>query len=499
MLDLDMVKMLPLAYENFATSFKLPKILPGGKHCMMNSINLNGRPFMGPNIYMTPPSSFTHFHQDGHGTVDSGHLCCRGYNEVVMLRRLPERHKNHALHLLTGTPSSSSSFLYGKPHDMEKTPSWPTNEAIKNCEQMGYCPSVFILKPGQLVHINKGRLHAFRKLSQSPLHELDCHHNLRQELLPMTKGKDLTCLSVAWDWMFKGVTSNGINREVSSILECARLNQSKKVQSLAIPETSLLFLARDHLGLLKKKHTANSEELKPDSKTILKGILPSLQYVVYRHRMTREASAMWKEGGKHVKVSIDSRPNAWQNSDQFSLDPYGSGDFICKFCSDELSNVYMHCDGCERLLNKDFNICTSCHANQLYRDSIQMHPFNPKRKSTLNHTGNMSQQRRSRCPCKNGPQCDTCLYCIGCSCTCHQQFTLNYRFMPVEEECELLKEAEDAVGTDVLLDSLETKVRLFSLLPDDFQVPIDAFANDGIGSDRNATHKKPRFRDGNGW
>ena len=122
--------------------------------------------------------------------------------------------------------------------------------------------------------------------------------------------------------MFKGVTSNGINREVSSILECARLNQSKKVQSLAIPETSLLFLARDHLGLLKKKHAANSEELKPDSKTILRGILPSLQYVVYRHRMTREASAMWKEGGKHVKVSIDSRPNAWQNSGRiYTIEP----------------------------------------------------------------------------------------------------------------------------------------------------------------------------------
>lgn len=35
-----------------------------------------------------------------------------------MLRRLPERHKSHALHLLTGTKSSGSSFLYGKPHDM---------------------------------------------------------------------------------------------------------------------------------------------------------------------------------------------------------------------------------------------------------------------------------------------------------------------------------------------------------------------------------------------
>jgi len=41
---------------------------------------------MGPNLYITPPASFTHFHQDGHGTVDSGHLCLAGFNEVVMLK-----------------------------------------------------------------------------------------------------------------------------------------------------------------------------------------------------------------------------------------------------------------------------------------------------------------------------------------------------------------------------------------------------------------------------
>ena len=57
---------------------------------------------MGPNLYVTPPSTFTHFHQDGHGTVDSGHLCMSGFNEVVMLRRLTERHKQHALMILTG-------------------------------------------------------------------------------------------------------------------------------------------------------------------------------------------------------------------------------------------------------------------------------------------------------------------------------------------------------------------------------------------------------------
>jgi hypothetical protein len=74
--------------------------------------------------FVLSASSFTQFHQDGHGTVDSGHLCCRGYNEVVMLRRLPERHKLHALHLLNGTSFSSGSFLYGKPHDLVRSKSF---------------------------------------------------------------------------------------------------------------------------------------------------------------------------------------------------------------------------------------------------------------------------------------------------------------------------------------------------------------------------------------
>ena len=120
--------------------------------------------------------------------------------------------------------------------------------------------------------------------------------------------------------MFRGVTSNGINREVSSILECARLNQNKKVQSLAIPETSLLFLARDHLALLRRTGAHNGEEMKLVSKSILKGILPSLQYVVHRHKkMTEEASTMWSKGGKHVKVSIDPKPNAWQNPGNINI------------------------------------------------------------------------------------------------------------------------------------------------------------------------------------
>lgn len=65
---------------------------------------------------------FTHFHQDGHGTVDSGHLCIEGYNEVIMLARMDEINKKHALHLLTCSDRRKGKdlnfdALYGLPHN----------------------------------------------------------------------------------------------------------------------------------------------------------------------------------------------------------------------------------------------------------------------------------------------------------------------------------------------------------------------------------------------
>ncbi len=39
-------------------------------------------------MYITPPGSFTFFHEDGFGTVDSGHQSLAGLNEVIMLSRI---------------------------------------------------------------------------------------------------------------------------------------------------------------------------------------------------------------------------------------------------------------------------------------------------------------------------------------------------------------------------------------------------------------------------
>ena len=239
------------------------------------------------------------------------------------------------------------------------------------CGVCRYYPSVFILKPGQTVHINKGRLHAFRKLSSTSLHETDCHHDLRRDIVQSLGNKDHLCISIAWDWMFKGVTSEGINREVSSILECARLNRRHSLQSLAIPETALLFLAKENttkylltaeigaassLIALAQQSPECDNGFVPDAKTVLRGILPSLQYITHRHAFaTKTSGLLEKRSNCAERISISLKPNTWENPDLFALDPYGN-DFFCKLCFEELSNAYMHCDGCERLLSKDFNI-----------------------------------------------------------------------------------------------------------------------------------------------
>jgi hypothetical protein len=325
MLDVDATKLLPHAWEDLQRNFKLPGILPGGAHCMMNAVNANGRPFMGPNLYVTPPTSFTAFHQDGHGTVDSGHWCMTGYNEVVMLRRLTERHKCHAVKLLTGTTDSYAT-LYGLPHrdgNMAGQPDWPSSNAIDQCKRMGYCPSVFILKPGQVVHINKGRLHAFRKLAPKVLPKTDCHFELRSTILRTKEDESLTieediCMSIAWDWMFKGVTSEGINREVASILECSRLNRQHELQSLAIPETALLFLAKENIAKYKVESRTNTgdvdcisspfaidDKFVPDSTTVLRGILPPLERAVTRHKTSLEESIN-SNSSRRVSIETDT-------------------------------------------------------------------------------------------------------------------------------------------------------------------------------------------------
>lgn len=474
MIDVDMKRLTPLLNQNFLESFELPAVLPGGSHCMMNSVTPDAQPFMGPNLYVTPPASFTHFHQDGHGTVDSGHLCISGFNEVVMLRRLTERHKKHALWILSGKQAGGIHFdgLYAMPHGdgLGEKPSWPKTDMIEECKKMGYCPSVFTLEPGDLIHINKGRLHAFRKMSTSKLPEWDCHAEHRRNLIESKgiAGEEKLCVSIAWDWMYRGVTPAGINREVCTVLEGSTLNRRNGVTSLAIPELALLQMAKSvparsltsprgisFLGAFEKKEKRVSvyESTKAE---ICEGIYPGLCIVVGQHIHALNVKES-KSTEKGARLSIAKIPDTQENPQTCPLDPYGDSDFACKLCRKELSNVYFHCDGCEKLLSKDFNVCRGCYLQGKFKMKVQMHPSNPKRHATLNHMGETNFNRQSRCPCKNGPACNYCGFCLGCSCRCHTWFTMRTRLCSAADEEQLLQTVKDTAAVKTASKSIKTE------------------------------------------
>jgi hypothetical protein len=53
--------------------------------------------------------------------------------------------------------------------------------------------------------------------------------------------------------------------------------------------------------------------------------------------------------------------------------------------------------------------------------------------------GDNKFNRQSRCPCKNGPACNYCGFCLGCSCRCHTWFTMRTRLCNAADEDQLLQ------------------------------------------------------------
>jgi hypothetical protein len=156
MLDIDMPLHLLRINAAFKSEFKMKEILTGGGWCMTNWIGERLRTMMGPNSYISPgecpilkiPSvdeisyiwcwqnvqtgggGETEWQDDGHqGSVDSEHTNLHGYNEVVILRRLPEKHREYAMELCP-------ILFRTVPHDRDKKSQWPTNSIIQKFKEM---------------------------------------------------------------------------------------------------------------------------------------------------------------------------------------------------------------------------------------------------------------------------------------------------------------------------------------------------------------------------
>ena len=299
-----------------------------------------------------------------------------------------------------------------------------------------------------MVHINKGRIHAFRKLSTSDLPADDCHATLRAELLEREKiKKDELCISVAWDWMYRGVTEAGIRRELAATLNCAALNRNRAIKSLGIAEVALLHMSR---SIRDQRRRTEGRHYQPTTEVICRGILPALRVLVKEHQTAMEDARVQVEtgttghrrNGRNV-LEILSMTDAGQNPAVAQISAYGR-DYNCKVCSRELSNVYSHCSGCETLMQKDFNLCMECYSKKKFKENVAMKgTVGGNLHSAHHHTGGFWN---IKCVCAESPlkgNCNECAQCARCCCACHSKFSVHCRFFSEEDEERLLRRVEE--------------------------------------------------------
>ena len=148
---------------------------------------------------------------------------------------------------------------------------------------------------------------------------------------------------------------------------------------LELQKTALLQLAKrlprkveqtSHEQLLFRGVTPYYTESRPPWKEIAKGILPSL-----RHMANQGSKIGYKEKCVLLQnpkfMAKDQVPESHLNPITRPIDPFGN-DYACKICDRDLANTYFHCEGCEKLLKEDYNICDECFTEDRFKCNTAM-------------------------------------------------------------------------------------------------------------------------------
>ncbi|GKY99406.1 hypothetical protein MPSEU_000895300 [Mayamaea pseudoterrestris] len=442
MMNVELATSLHRFHEQFLRIFKLDQeILPGGDWCIMNAITPSSRPLTGPNLYISPAGGYTHINQDDHGSVDSEHLCLSGNHEVLILRRLPERHLANAVDILNNIVSGDYSL---------------DEQATRKLKDMGYEPILCNLTAGQSVHINKGRWHVIRNSTRDVLPEDDSRNKLRNDIIKsLGNHADSICMSIAWKWNFVGADSAGINREVASMVAASQRCRQKEMKLLAPIGHAIL-----QMGLyITNTHDLSGKPAGVDNdivafapnerlSTVARGILPSLNWVALREVNSferalaaandRRTRSRQSRGHELVQARV---PDIQRNPVNLTFDARGN-DYFCRLCDAELPNCYFRCNGCESLRN-DYIICIDCYVDGTY--------LNEQRRDAVSHRfhcGFLSGNVKGSCS-KKCKSCNICKFGTCCSCRCHSDFTMHMRLATAAHVKQLVRDVATIAGDPI--------------------------------------------------
>jgi hypothetical protein len=185
---------------------------------------------------------------------------------------------------------------------------------------------------------------------------------------------------------------------------------------------------------------------------IVRGILPSLRYIIRRDNDF--------DTNRSNKIRLSELPDTHLNETQNGIDPYGN-DYFCNICSHELSNTYFHCQGCESLLAKDFNICIGCYNDGSYAINVEMLKCGKKDMACHFHHVGMPKSQCSN-PSKHSinMKCTECNKCLLCHCICHTVFQKRRRFYTEDRQRKMLERCEQLIKDCDIKYSLETAFQL---------------------------------------
>ena len=160
--------------------------------CLTNILPYYTKPRFGPNLFIAPCVD-EHFQPLQQRSLDTGMLqLSANERKIIILRRLPDEHTKNAV-------EEWSTMLRSSNNSQAKC-------IIEHWDRCHYYPTIITLKQNQFIHLNKGRLFSCQRINN-------------------TVNSVEADFSLSWQWMFTGLSAEGINREISTLLV---LNDSKQ-------------------------------------------------------------------------------------------------------------------------------------------------------------------------------------------------------------------------------------------------------------------------------
>lgn len=363
-------------------------------------------------------------HEDGEGgDTDSLHFNAEGFNEVIFFKSdLTPQQKIDVFNYLNGSNTKERRTRDYKdalavrqflpPHTVTEKyykKSFPTKKQLQRLkDEKNIDCKCFILKPKQLLFINAGRLHIFRKMGYTELPNTDPFHEVRKEYIGVGAStgppKRRWNVSYAWDFMY-------IGHQIERILPLAQLKWNNGVcaaqynfGSLGCIETPLMILlTRYGMTLSKKRKNGFMKHID----MLLSTLEPLIATILKYHGDLLPST---RTGGIGTVVNTTQDPRFKGHKETLKMNVIN---FRCDSCKYHLSNHFLTCRTCLGLGDYDVNICTSCYAVKtnatIFKDinsKIHKYPLaeGPKERSECQ----VAQKRSKTLKSTTQSSCDVC-------------------------------------------------------------------------------------------